>query len=87
MTTGGMGRTYKRGSTWWIGYYHRGKEHRESSGSDSEAQAKRLLKKRLGEINAGRFIGPSEERLTFDELVQDLVNDYQLNGMIIPAGN
>jgi len=34
----------------------------------------------LGEINAGRFIGPSEERLTFDELVQDLVNDYQVNG-------
>ncbi len=75
----GIGRTFQRGSTWWIAYYHRGKEFRESSGSGSEARACKLLKKRLGEMNAGRFIGPDEDRLTFDDLVNDLRNDYQVN--------
>jgi len=76
----GIGRTFQRGSTWWIAYSHRGKEYRESSQSESEARARKLLKKRLGEINAGKFIGPNEDRLTFDDLVQDLRNDYQVNG-------
>jgi integrase len=75
----GIGRVFKRSSVWWVAYYHRGKEYRESSGSESEATARRLLKKRLGEISAGRFIGPNEDRLTFEELVEGLVNDYQVN--------
>jgi integrase len=75
----GVGRVFKRGSAWWIAFYHRGREIRQSSHSESEAQARKLLKKRLGEINAGRFI-PDEERVTFEELVKDLVNDYQVNG-------
>ena len=40
----GMGRVFKRGSAFWIAYYHRGKEHRESSESESESQARKLLK-------------------------------------------
>ena len=61
-------------------YWHRGKQHRESSRSESQSQARKLLKKRIGEISAGRFIGPSEERLTFEQLVKDLQNDYHVNG-------
>ena len=75
----GLGRLFKRGSVWWIAYYHRGKEYRESSDSESESQAKKLLKKRLGEINAGKFIGPSEDRWTFEDMVNDLGNDYRVN--------
>jgi hypothetical protein len=75
----GLGRVYKRGSFWWIAYYHRGHRYRESSHSESDSQARRLLKQRLGEITAGRFIGPSEDRLTFDALVADLENDYKVN--------
>ena len=75
----GMGTIYKRGSTQWICYYHRGKKYRESVRSASQVQARKLLKQRLGEINAGRFIGPSEDRLTLEQLVKDLVNDYQVN--------
>ena len=52
----GMGRIFKRGSVYWIAYYHRGKEHRESSHSESENEARRLLKKRIGEVGTGRFI-------------------------------
>jgi len=44
----GMGRVFKRGPVYWIAYYHRGKEYRESSESESESAAKKLLKKRIG---------------------------------------
>jgi integrase len=76
----GLGRIFPRGSTWWIGYYHRGKEYRESSKSDIESQAKKLLKKRLGEIGRGRLLGPTEERVTFEQLKADLLRDYETNG-------
>lgn len=76
----GMGRIFKRGNAWWIAYSHRGKEHRESSHSESEAQARKLLKKRLGEIGRGRLIGPVEEKVTFEEMAQDLLKDYEING-------
>jgi integrase len=74
----GMGSTYRRRRIWWICVYHRGEPHRESSHSESEAQAERLLKQRLGEIAKGRFV-PNEERLTFDEMTKDLENDYRVN--------
>lgn len=76
----GMGRVFKRGSAFWIAYSHRGKEYRESSNSESESQARRLLKKRLGEIGRGRLIGPVEEKVTFEEMAQDFLRDYQTNG-------
>ncbi len=55
-----MGSTYKRGNIHWIKYYRNGKSHRESSGSKKEADAKRLLKKREGEIagGAGSLVAP-----------------------------
>ena len=57
----------------------RGEPRRESSHSESEAQAERLLKQRLGEIARGHFV-PNEERLTFYEMTKDLENDYRVNG-------
>jgi hypothetical protein len=36
--------------------------------SDNEAVARKLLKKRVGEMAHGRLLGPSEERLTFEDL-------------------
>jgi len=75
----GMGRIFKRGSTWWIGYSHRGKEYRESSGSNKETEATKLLKKRMGEMGHGRFVGPTEEKVTFDEMAEDLRRDYKVN--------
>jgi integrase len=74
----GMGRVFKRGPTWWISFYNRGREHRESSGSESEHQARKLLKRRLGEITTGKFI-PNEDRLTFEEIKEGLLNDYKVN--------
>jgi integrase len=74
-----MGRIFKRGPIYWIAYYHRGKEFRESSYSESEKEARRLLKKRIGEVGTGRFTGGREERLTFDDLANGLLTDYHVN--------
>lgn len=76
----GTGRIFKRGSTYWIAYCYRGKEHRESSHSDNEAQARKLLKKRVGEMGQGRLIGPGEGRLAFEDLASMLLTDYEVNG-------
>ena len=52
-----MGSIYKRGKTYWIKYYRNGKPYRESTKSKKEADAKRLLKKREGEISQGKLPG------------------------------
>src|SRR3954469_24678781 len=64
----------------WIAYYFRGKEIRESSHSTSEVAARRVLRKRLGEVGSGKLIGPIEEKVTFEQMADDLTRDYQING-------
>ena len=76
----GMGCVYKRGQIFWIKYSLRGHPYLESSHSDREADAKRLLKKRLGEIVDGRFIGPKADKVLLEELLEDMLNDYRING-------
>lgn len=75
-----MGAVYKRGEIWWIKYYRNGKPYRESSHSDKEREAKRLLKKREGEVVEGRFQGLRVERIKFDEIAADFITDYKMNG-------
>lgn len=75
-----MGCIYKRGETYWIKYYRAGKPYRESSRSDKESEAKRLLKLREGQIAENRFTGLRVERVRFDELAEDFLNDYRVNG-------
>lgn len=85
----GVGRIFKRKQKladgrivedpiWWIAFYHRGKEHRQSSGSESDVVARKMLKKKLGELGRGRFV-PNEERLTFEELCKFIRDDYAVN--------
>jgi len=75
-----MGMIYLRGKTYWVKYYRNGKPYRESSHSEKETEAKRLLKIREGECESGTFKGLNVERIKFDELKQDILNDYKLNG-------
>jgi len=79
MSRTSTGRIYKRGSVFWIDYGFRGNRHRESSGSTKVSEAKALLRKRLAEMGGGRFVGPSEERLTFEHLAEMIVTDYKVN--------
>jgi integrase len=74
-----MGCIYKRGNIYWIKYYRNGKPYRESSKSKKETDAKRLLKKREGEIAAGKLPGIYFDRVYFDELGQDFLSDYRIN--------
>jgi hypothetical protein len=45
-----MGSIYRRGAVYWVKYFRNGKPYRESSRSDKETDAKRLLRKRGGNI-------------------------------------
>ena len=81
----GNGRVFKRGSRWWVAYYVRGKEFRESAGK-TEAEAKRLLKKRMREVHGDRFIGPQEEKVLINELLDHLITHLKNKGArSIPA--
>ena len=72
----GAGRIYQRGCIWWIQYCHRGKVYRESSHSENEKVAKRLLRTQLGKIAVGGFQGPKVDKTTFEEMKEDIINDY-----------
>ena len=94
MNTRGQGRVFTRGSYFWIAYYAHGKEQREvakhvRTGAKLEAteknrhEAERFLRYRLGEIAAeqhgGRpFVGPQQERVTVNQLLDGLEQDYKL---------
>ena len=74
-----MGMIYKRGKTYWTKYYRNGKPYYESSSSHKEADAKRLLKRREGEISQGKLPGIYFDRVRFDELKDNLLTDYIVN--------
>jgi len=74
-----MGSIYKRGNIYWVKYYRAGKPYFESSRSTKESEAKALLKKREGQIAEGRFKGLRVEKVRFEELAQDFINDYKVN--------
>jgi hypothetical protein len=75
----GNGSVFQRGAVWWVKYYRNGKAYRESSGSDKESDARKLLRKRQGEIALDRFIGPESERITVRDLSEAFLNDYRVN--------
>lgn len=76
----GAGSTYRRGSVFWIKFYRSGQSYRETSGSSKESDARKLLKRRLGEMVSGKFIGPEADKVTIRELAEDFETDYRVNG-------
>ena len=69
----------REGAKWWIKYFHNGTEYRESSGSTKKTDAERLLKQREGEIVDRRFRGLQVEKITFEEITEDMIRDFRLN--------
>lgn len=63
-----------------VNYCYRGKEYRESCGSQSPSVARALLRRRLGEIGQGRLIGPSIERTQIRDLLDDVIVDLRIKG-------
>jgi hypothetical protein len=77
----GMGRVYKQAQSrfYWIEFWHNNTQYRESSKSEKKSDAERLLRKRLGEVEQGKFSHPKVvTRLTLDAMAQDLLNDYRI---------
>lgn len=74
-----MGSVYRRGRIWWVKYYRNAKPFRESSKSKKVSDAKWLLRKREGEIGTGKFLGPKTDRVRFEELAEDFLNEYRAN--------
>jgi integrase len=74
-----MGMVYQRGNLYWIKYYRNGKPYRESSRSTKEADARRLLKRREGEISEGKLPGIYFDRVRFDELADEYLFNYRVN--------
>jgi integrase len=64
----------------WVKYYRNGKPYRESTHLTDERKAQKFLQKRLGEIGAGHFLGPSVEKIRVSELAEDMFRDYRVNG-------
>ncbi len=80
----GSGNIYLRGSVYWIRYWRRGHQFRESTGSSDPAAAQKKLDKRMKEIWAERqglqaFV-PKAEKTYVDELLDELEKDYKLSG-------
>ena len=75
-----MGTIYRRKEVLWVKYYRNGKPYYESSRSNKKEVAKRLLKRREGEISKGELPGICFDKVRFDELAQDYLTDYRING-------
>jgi integrase len=77
----GTGSIYqmKGSGLWWVKYYRAGKPVRESSHSDKQKVAEKLLAKRLAEISSDVFIEPRDRKLTVDDLYSAMLSDYRNN--------
>jgi integrase len=77
----GFGVIYRRGKVWWIKYSVEGRRRRESSHSERDADAIKLLQRRVKEAARDRRRDPvAENRVTMAQLFDGLVADYAANG-------
>ena len=77
--TRGLGSLFQRGHIWWICYYSNGRRLRESSNSEKETVAVKLLKRRLADAASGKPIGPEVERTALADLKTILLDHYRIN--------
>ncbi len=75
----GTGRIWQIGRIWWIQYYAGSRQIRESSRSTTKTVAERLLRRRLGEAEAGLVPSPSVQRLRYEEMRKALFAEYATN--------
>ena len=76
----GTGSIYPRGKMLWIKYTRNGKPYREPAHTDDEKKAQKLLTLRLAQCATGTFHGLRVERIRVDELAEDFLRDYRING-------
>jgi hypothetical protein len=76
-----MGSLYRRGTIWWVKYYENGRPRRESTGTEKETEARRFLKEREGRVATGQPILRRADRISYEEVAQDLRQHYQITGL------
>jgi integrase len=78
----GSGSIYKqKGSRFfWVAYFKDGKRVRESTECEQITDARLFLKRRLQAVDGGNFLGPRVEKITVNELFDDLLQDYKVHG-------
>jgi integrase len=76
----GLGSIYLRGRTWHIEYWNGGQQFRETSKSQREKDAVKLLKKRHGELARDEFVGPQNDKILMKALLDGVTQDYKLAG-------
>lgn len=76
----GSGSVYKKRGVFYIAYYTSdGKQVCESAKTKDKTEARRILQTRLGQLAEGRYVGPAAERVTFEELIEEVRKDFLLN--------
>src|SRR5206468_346930 len=69
----------RQSEIWWIKYRQNGRTVRESSESEKESQAKKLLRQREGAVVEGRMVIPRSDRVTVGVLLDELKQEYETN--------
>ena len=72
---------FKGCGIWYVKYYRGGAAVRESSHSNKQKIAEKLLAKRLAEISTDTYIEPADRKISVDELYSGLLADYENNEM------
>lgn len=68
------------GKVWWMKYYVNGRPVRESTETEKETEARKILNTKDGRAASGLPIVPRADRVTYDELAGDLVRHYRTTG-------
>jgi len=83
----GEGRLYRQKDTrfWSCAYYLRGKQIRQSTGETDEKRALNFLKRKIREVENDkdgikRFTNPRQEKVSVNEILNDLVEHYKRGG-------
>ncbi|MGA2264427.1 MAG: site-specific integrase [Acidobacteriota bacterium] len=87
----GDGLIYQRPGTrfWWCAYMLHGEQQRESTHEAEENKAKKYLRDRLkqvhaDEIGARKFVGPIAEKVSVNQLLDDLEANYRIRDKFRP---
>lgn len=74
------GHLYQRGRLYWMKYYVNGRPVYESTGTDKEKVAQRVLQNRLGRAATGQPILPRADRVKYTDGAKDLREHYTTSG-------
>lgn len=65
--------------TWQVDFRVNGIRYRETTGTESYNEAVKFLKRRISEVQTGKFAGPKVEKVLMSELLNDVMDDYRMH--------